>query len=190
MAQDQNLVAERLSLFTLTFNTTWNFCYFNMFLRYALTSLSYQWLALVAFTYFLITFVFELRLLLVCWKQQNIAIFQQGDIAVRRALVIFYIKFYVIAILGFIFIDTIIYSKPLLLCLNLPIWVPQIYKNFMKRSRNTPRIQFALGLTITQAFLPLYIRTFSSNILEVEPSYIFSGIFFGFHALQIFILYL
>jgi hypothetical protein len=36
LATDHNLVASRLSLFTLSFNTTWNFCYFNLFLRYAL----------------------------------------------------------------------------------------------------------------------------------------------------------
>lgn len=67
-ATDHNLVSERLSLYTIAINTVWNFCYFNLFLRYALQYDSFHSLSLAAFMYFVITFVFELRLLLTVWK--------------------------------------------------------------------------------------------------------------------------
>lgn len=85
--------------------------------------------------YFVITFIFEFRLLLIVWRFQNIQVFTQGDQAVRRALVTFYIKLYLFVLLGFIFIEKILYVDWMLFAFNLPIWIPQIVKNFVYRSR-------------------------------------------------------
>lgn len=67
-ATDSQQIAEWLSIYTIAINTTWNFSYFNLFLRYALTFPEYKSLTLAAIMYFVITFIFEFRLLLIVWR--------------------------------------------------------------------------------------------------------------------------
>ena len=74
-AMESDLVAQRLSLTTLAWNTIWNFCYFYMLLTVALEAQFMHYLSLPAFMYFVICFIFEIRLLLVVWKARNTALF-------------------------------------------------------------------------------------------------------------------
>lgn len=140
--------------------------------------------------YFVITFIFEFRLLLIVWRFQNIQVFTQGDQAVRRALVTFYIKLYLFVLLGFIFIEKILYVDWMLFAFNLPIWIPQIVKNFVYRSRQTPRIGFAIGLSLTQGLFPIYLRGYSQNVFEIEPHYLTVVIFIVLFILQILFMYM
>ena len=137
-ALENDLIAQRLSLTTLAWNTIWNFCYFYWLLTMALDKAYMHYLSLPAFMYFVICFIFEIRLLLIVWKARNLALFQQGNEVVRRSLVNFYIRFYLLAFMGFIFVDHIIVNPVLVAILNGCVWLPQIAENMRTRSRNTP----------------------------------------------------
>jgi NADH:ubiquinone oxidoreductase subunit 3 (subunit A) len=50
-------------------------------------------------------------LLLVCWRAKNAARFEEGNEAVRRALIAFYIKFYLVALISLMTVDMLISNK-------------------------------------------------------------------------------
>ena len=189
-ALENNLIAQRLSLMTLSWNTIWNFCYFYVLLTIALDGQYFHYLALPAFMYFVVCFIFEIRLLLVVWKGRNLELFNQGNETVRRSLVNFYIRFYLLAFIGFIFIRYIIVNPILVSLLNGCVWIPQILENVRNRSRNTPQIKFAVSLSVSQVLVPVYLRGCPENLLYLEPMYWWTAVFIGLHAGSILMMHL
>lgn len=87
-------IAKRMSLTTIGWNIIWNFSLFNIYFSYSVLSSQNAQLMAPAFFYFMICFLFELKLLLLCWKANNMRVIQEGAQSARRALIFFYVKFY------------------------------------------------------------------------------------------------
>lgn len=92
--EENENVAKRMSLMTIGWNIIWNFSLFNIYFSYSVLNQENTQLMAPAFFYFMICFLFELKLLLLCWKANNTRVIQEGANAARRALIFFYVKFY------------------------------------------------------------------------------------------------
>ena len=188
--ENHEQIAQRMSVITISWNIIWNFCFFNLYISYSfITPMSNQLMA-PAFFYFMIWFLFELKLLLLCWRAENIDSIQEGQNTARRALIFFYCKFYCVLLAFFFLIDNIFRNSLLLLVVNGLVWVPQIYKNIISKGRNTPDLKFVISMTMTQCFLPLYIRACPNNIFLTKINYLWSLAFVLVILAQIAVLYL
>jgi ABC-type phosphate transport system permease subunit len=85
-------------------------------------------------------------------------LFSQGNEAVRKALIAFYIKFYLVALLSLLTVERVIGSTIPLFILSGSTLIPQIIENTLNKSRNVPNLTFAVLMMITQCFFPLYIK--------------------------------
>lgn len=103
----------------------------------------------------------------------------------RRALIYFYVRFYLICLLLVIFIDKIFFYKYLLLAFNGFIWVPQIIKNAVMKATNMPDTNFIISMTLTQCLLPLYLNGCPSNQFVSETHLIWSVLYISFVVLQV-----
>jgi len=121
--------------------------------------------------YFILCFIFELKLLLTCWKAKNMELFSRGNEAVRRALIAFYIKFYLIALMSLLTLERIIGSDITLFLLCGSTLFPQIIENAINKSRNTPSMGFAIMMMVTQCFFPIYIKGCPSNVMELKSDF-------------------
>lgn len=63
-----------------------------------------------------------------------------------------------------------LYDTKALFVFNAGIWIPQIVKTYKTRSRKGPSLQLALVMTMTQSFLPFYLKLNSRNFLDMESS--------------------
>ncbi|CAI2385243.1 unnamed protein product [Moneuplotes crassus] len=189
-AEQNQAIANRISMTTLSWNTIWNFCLFNIYLSYALQLQDYGYFAISACMYFILCFIFELKLLLICWKAKNIELFSQGNEAVRRALITFYIKFYLIALMSLLTLERIIGSNITLFLLCGSTLFPQIIENAINKSRNTPSMLYATAMMVTQCFFAVYIKGCSSNVMELKSDYKWTIYFVSYVVFQIFFLYL
>lgn len=59
------------------------------------------------------------------------------------------------------------------------VWIPQIVKNAINKARNVPDTKFILSMTLTQCFLPLYLRGCPENQFLAEPHPLFCLVFTG-----------
>mmetsp|Transcript_29285 Transcript_29285/g.28437 ORF Transcript_29285/g.28437 Transcript_29285/m.28437 type:complete len:177 (-) Transcript_29285:495-1025(-) len=137
-ATDNEYVAHSISITSLSFSVIWNFIAFTLHFEIAVSKTYYNYLSLPAFWYFMISFVFQFKLLLTCWKTQNLHILLQDQQSIRRKLTAFYIRFYFFLLIFYIFHMFIIYNMFLLLIFNATIWVPQILRNYRKKQRIQP----------------------------------------------------
>jgi hypothetical protein len=92
--EDNEQIAKRMSVTMIGWNIIWNFSLFNIYFSYSVLKSEYTQLMAPAFFYFMICFLFELKLLLLCWKANNMRVINEGTNAARRALIFFYVKFY------------------------------------------------------------------------------------------------
>jgi len=189
-AEQNQAIAIRMSMTTLSWNTIWNFCLFNIYLSYALQLQDYGYFAIPAWMYFILCFIFELKLLLTCWKAKNVELFSRGNEAVRRALITFYIKFYLIALMSLLTLERIIGSNITLFLLCGSTLFPQIIENSINKSRNTPSMAFAISMMVTQCFFALYIKGCPSNIMELKSDYTWAFYFISYVGGQLLVLYL
>lgn len=117
-------------------------------------------------------------------------LFSQGNEAVRRALITFYIKFYLVALMSLLTVERIVGSPVALFLLCGSTLFPQIIENAINKSRNTPNISFAICMMLTQCFFALYIKGCPSNVMELQADLNWTMYFVGYVTLQIIILYL
>lgn len=68
------------------------------------------------------------------------------------------------------------------------VWVPQILKNSMNKARNVPDNKFIISMTLTQSFLPLYLRGCPNNQFLAEPNQTWSFFFLLLITSQVLIL--
>lgn len=190
MAEENQAFAQRISMITLCWNWIWNFWSFNIHLSYSLQFREYGYFSIPACLYFVLWFVFELKLLLLCWKAKNQDIFRESNEAVRRALIGFYIKFYLAALICLVTIDRLMANKYTLFIIWGAMLIPQIVENVIYNSRNTPRYSFLVLLAITQSFFALYSKGWPNNILDLKPDQTWALLFGSFIILQLMILYM
>ena len=189
-AEQNDTTAKRISMISLSWNTIWNFCCFNIHLTYSLQFSEYGYFAIPACMYFVLWFIFQLKFLLVWWKAKHSHLFPRGNEEVRKALIRFYIKFYLIALVSLITVDKLIANKYTLFAISGLVLIPQIVLNAINKSRNTPSMSFAVLMAVTQAFFPLYIRGCPQNILELKPDVNWATILMWIIFAQIAILFL
>ena len=94
LVEDDNNVAKRMSLVFIGWNIIWNFSLFNIYFSYSVVNFKYSHFIAPAFFYFMISFLFELKMLLLCWKANNSRVIQLGVDEARKALITFYVKYY------------------------------------------------------------------------------------------------
>eukprot|EP00347_Sterkiella_histriomuscorum_P000980 403373792 len=111
---------------------------------------------------------------------------QQQDLK----LFIFYCQFYFTCIFFYSLNRYILEINWLLILLNGSIWIPQIIQTYHMRSRKGPDLSYAIILTISHSFLPLYSRLCPNNIFEREPEYFFGFLYAGYMIIQVGIIYL
>ena len=188
-AEQNEKVAKQMSVITICGNIVWNFTMFNFNFKVSMLPMSTEMMA-PAFFYFMICFLFELKLLRIWWEGNNISLIRRNTIQARKSMVYFYIKFYCVCLLFIYFSDLIFSNLFLLIIFNGLIWVPQIIKNAYNKSRNVPDIKFIISMTLTQCFLPAYMRGWPKNLFLVKPNIFWSSCFIEIILTQIFILIL
>jgi len=188
--EDDDNVAKRMSLIFIGWNIIWNFSLFNIYFAYSVMGTKYSQFLAPAFFYFMICFLFELKMLLLCWKANNMRIIQLGVDEARKALITFYVKYYCVCILMVILISSMFYNLTVLFILSGFVWVPQIIKNMQTKARNCPDNKFVISMALSQCFLPLYIRGYPNNQFLTETNYTWSMCFLAVILLQIAILIL
>jgi hypothetical protein len=175
--EDNESIAKRMSIITVSWNIIWNFSLFNIYFSFSVLNPENTQLMAPAFFYFMICFLFELKLLLLCWKANNMRVIQEGTNAARRALIYFYVKFYAVCLFAIILIDSVFYYSAALLVCNGLIWLPQIVKNVVTKARDTPDTKFVISMTITQCMLPLYLRGCPENQFLAKPDLTWAAFF-------------
>lgn len=58
-----------------------------------------------------------------------------------------------------------------LLILNGSLWIPQIIRTYVNKSRLGPDMPYVLIQTVNHIFLPLYQRACPQNLFDREPTY-------------------
>lgn len=115
--------------------------------------------------------------------------FAQGNEAVRRALITFYIKFYLVALISLLTVEKIVCTPILLFLLCGSTLIPQIIENAINKARNAPNLSFATFMMLTQCFFALYIRGCPSNVMQLESNLNWALYFFCYILAQLAILY-
>jgi len=90
------------------------------------------------------------------------------EVYLRRRLTWFYVMFYLISFVVVMYQQLFLYSTSALIFCNMTLWVPQIVKTFMKRSRKGPPTQLVVAFFALQSFLPLYLKMCYNNFLSNE----------------------
>jgi hypothetical protein len=93
--------ANKLSLMTIGFCTIYDayLCLSNLFLALIITR-QLQFFLFPAFSYFIVSTIFEMRLLVMVWRARYMGQFETSA-DMRRGIAVFYLKFY-IALLSFL----------------------------------------------------------------------------------------
>lgn len=167
----------------------WNMWLFNIHSTYALNDSTYYMLSAPSVMYFIICIVFEITLLHICWKARNNSLALENAEEVRRQIIIFYLKFYLTYIIAVSLSDIIFSNCLLLIVANGFVWVPQIYENVKNRARNVPNPNFAVTLSVSQGFMPVYFLFVQNNIFEMEYSPKWGFVLLVLHVGSITILY-
>ena len=174
IAENQAL-ANSLSLFSIGMNLVWNFFFFTVHFQLSIWGEYMQYLGLPAFWYFISSFTFESRLFIVVWRSQLTQQQMYDETYMRRRLTCFYVLFYLSSFGVALLQNWFLYDALPLILFNSTIWVPQIVKTFVERSRRGPPMQLALSFMALQSFLPLYLKLYRGNFLD-HPTNILTGI--------------
>eukprot|EP00347_Sterkiella_histriomuscorum_P023553 403334199 len=184
-----NQVAKTLSVPMLGFSVIWNFCYFSVHFTMALSQEYFHYMSLPAFWFFMISFVFQFRLMIICWKAQLIPESVQYDPAtLRKRLIYLYTKFYFFLIIIFLSKDIIMNIPYLLVIFNGSLWVPQIYRQYKMKSKFGPEGYLIYGMSAVHSILPIYLNGCPYNLFEADPNYYLVLAYVGYMGLQIYIL--
>jgi len=125
-----------------------------------------QYLGLPAFWYFISSFTFESRLFILVWRSQLSQQQMYDDNYLRRRLTWFYVMFYLVSFVVVMHQQLFLYNTYALIFFNMTLWVPQICKTFIMRSRKGPPMQLVIALLALQSFLPLYLKMCYNNFLS------------------------
>lgn len=88
----------------------------------------------------------------------------------RRRLTLFYILFYLSSFGVALMQNWFLYDSIPLILFNSTVWVPQIIKTYVYRTRRGPPMQLALSFMALQSFLPLYLKLVRGNFLDHQTN--------------------
>lgn len=179
--------ANKYSMLTIGFLIIWDtyICLAHLTLALVLQSL-FHFFVMPTFWYFILSSIFEMRLLTIVWKSRYWNDFNNAE-QIRRGRIIFHCKFYLGMIVFLTFFVLFISNNFFLFLMNLYL-VPQIVHNVMRGGRVDFDLNYMLVIGL-RAFLPLYFRGCPDNFLEYRPSAIFCISLIIIMVLQIGIIY-
>ena len=96
--------------------------------------------------------------------------------------------FYLVSFVVVMYQKYFLYNTYVLIFTNMTLWVPQIVKTFLRRTRKGPPTQLVVALLALQAFLPLYLKMCSGNFLDNEIDYVGGGIMILVMAVQVLVI--
>lgn len=187
---ENHALAESFSMVSIGMNLVWNFFFFAIHFQFSIQGEGefMQYLGMPAFWYFICSFTFESRLFIFVWRSQLTQQQMFDEQLLRRRLTGFYIMFYVLCFVAVVFQDTLLYNEWAILLLNATLWIPQIVRSYIRRSRRGPSTQFAIALFALQSFLPLYLKLYPGNFLDQETNMVFAALLILFMAAQLFVM--
>ena len=83
--------------------------------------------------------------------------------------------FYLVSFVTVMYQQVFLYNTYALIFFNMTLWLPQIAKTFIMRSRKGPPAQLVVALLALQSFLPLYLKMCHNNFLSNETD-MFGGL--------------
>jgi len=179
----------RYSLITLCLLTIWDvfMCLFHLY--NALTTEDFfHYFITPAFWFFILSSIFETRLILIVWRVRYYANFNNIN-EIRRAISVFYLKFYgamlVLLYLGYTFLPSVWF-----LSLTSAFFIPQIVHNALRGQRYKFDSTYIFLLGAVRVIIPSYVRSCPDSIFRLTPNLTFLEFYIGFLALQILILFL
>jgi hypothetical protein len=123
----------------------------------------YEFLRFPACGFFLLSFVFQMRLIQEVFKvhYQNIIMDQA---VIKKKMLSLYLGIYICFIVFFIYQDIFLYHPGVLMISNGSLWIPQIYHVYKKNIKNhLPSMKFFFCLTASQTYLILYLFGCQNN---------------------------
>ena len=108
----------------------------------------------------------------------------------RRRLTLFYVLFYLSSFGVALLQNWFLYDALPLILFNSTIWVPQIIKTFVERTRRGPPMQLALSFMALQSFLPLYLKMYRGNFLDHQTNILTGIAMLLLMMLQLIVMYL
>ena len=105
-----------------------------------------QYLGLPAFWYFISSFTFESRLFILVWRSQLTQQQMFDEAYLRRRLTWFYVMFYLVSFVVVMYQKYFLFNTYVLVFTNMTLWIPQIVKTFLKRTRKGPPTQLVVAL--------------------------------------------
>lgn len=167
-----NQTANQLSIMSLTMSMIVNFCLFWQHFMFTNTSSVYDFLRFPAITFFVLSFIFQMRVLQEVIK---IRYREEERRSIRRRFIIFYIVVYASIIAFFIFQNLFLYNPIVVTLTQGCIWIPQIIQVY-DNNRRAHQAEMAswVFLTLSQSFSLVYVRMCPYNLFEREPQVLFS----------------
>jgi len=83
------------------------------------------------------------------------------------------LKLYFFAFIFVVFLQKVYFTPLYLFLFFCSIWLPQIWKNTMEGSRNSPSVRFALVITLHTVYVPMYFMLVEDNMLFLKPHPLF-----------------
>ena len=188
-ADESQVVAQKLSISSISLNTIWNMLLFNVHSSYALYDSQYFWLAFPTLMYFVVCIAYELTLLNICWKARFNSENNDPE-EMRRQMISFYLKFYITYIVAVSLSDFVFSNWFVIVTLNGIVWIPQILRNIRRRTKDVPYPFYWVALSFSQAFMPCYFLFSPSNIFEIRSNKYAAYFLVFMHVTSILILYL
>jgi len=146
--QENHILAASLSLLSISLNLIWNFFFFTVHFQLSIQGEFLQYLSLPAFWYFVSSFSFESRLFIIAWRSQLTQAQIYNETFMRRRLTIFYLVFYAASFTLVVLQQWFLHNPIALILFNSTLWIPQIVRNYMIKSRKGPPISLAVCLTM------------------------------------------
>ncbi|CAM9098708.1 unnamed protein product [Ectocarpus fasciculatus] len=141
-------------------------CVGHLLLSVAIPSVFFYYFMWIAILKLVIYSVLEMRMMIGIYRARNLQNAALNNaLALRRYLSVIHTRFF-IALFGAMMIVNVFYDRPILLIFVFySFWVPQIVYNAYEGTRQPYLPQFAVGMTISRLFIPLYAFGCPENFL-------------------------
>jgi hypothetical protein len=156
------------SLITLGIFTCWDvfLCLFNLYIALSMSDYFHYFIT-PAFWYFILSAIFETRVMLLCWRTRYYSQFQNTT-EFRRAISKFYFHLYgsllLILFLGYFFLPDTWFMY-----LTAPFLVPQIAHNAIKGQKVKFNWQYLFLLGFLRIGIPIYVKSYDYSVFRYTP---------------------
>jgi hypothetical protein len=151
------MILIQISLFTIGQNVIWNCygCLFHFSMTVNFDNYVYHF-GIPSFLLFLNFSVFELRLLTIVWKNQNIRL-NSDSMLLRRKLFRLYAIIYFSIFVSIFFVMRFLFEKKFIFLALFLTFLPQIGHNMLERNRICMPLLNVFLYSINKMFLPVSV---------------------------------